>query len=115
MVNASLVFFRVFSGLLFLSVGLYVAYGSVISYCKYDDNREALPGILGNKGKRHLFQGNKGQLLGGSGIQKQYWGTGNTRTVSIFREQGIKPIYFRGTREQVPTFWEGLNRVGAYF
>ena len=48
-------------------------------------------------------QGNNGQFLRGTGEQRQYWGTGNIENkFSIFGEQGNKPIYFRGTREQVP-------------
>ena len=67
---------------------------------------EALPGVLGNRGTRAFIsgeQGNKGQLLRGTGEPRQYWGTGNIENkFSIFGEQGNKPIYFRGTREQVP-------------
>ena len=48
-------------------------------------------------------QGNKGQILRGTGEQRQYWGTGNIESnFLIFGEQGNKPIYFRGTREQAP-------------
>ena len=74
---------------------------------------EALPGVLGNREKRAFISGehgNKGQILRGTGEQIQYWGTGNTRK-QIFEEQGKKPIYFRGTREQVsppgraPSVW----------
>ena len=44
--------------------------------------------------------GNKGQILRGTGEQRQYWGTGNKENkFSILGEQGNKPIYFRGTRE----------------
>ena len=52
-------------------------------------------------------QGNKGQILRGTGEQRQYWGTWNIENIfSIFGEQGNKPIYFRGTREQVlPLGW----------
>ena len=76
---------------------------------------EALPGVLGNRGSRAFISGekeNKCQILRGSGEQRQYWGTGNTENnFSIFGEQGNKPIYFRGTREQVAP-WEGLGSVG---
>ena len=65
-----------------------------------------IPGVLGNRGTRAFIsgeQGNKGQILRGTGAQRQYWGTGNTEhKFSIFGEQGNKPIYFRGTREQAP-------------
>ena len=43
---------------------------------------EALPGVLENRGKRVFIsgeQGNKGQILRGTGEQRQYWGTGNIR------------------------------------
>ena len=54
-------------------------------------------------------QGNKGQILRGTGEQIQYWGTGNIRKqIFVLGEQGNKPIYFIGTREQVPPSWEGL-------
>ena len=72
---------------------------------------EALPGVLGNRGTRSFIsgeQGNKGQILRGTGEQRQYLGKGNKENkFSIFGEQGNNPIYFRGTREQVPP-WEGL-------
>ena len=72
---------------------------------------EALPGVLGNRGTRAFISGeqeNKGQILRGTGEQRQYWGKGNIENkFSIFGEQGNKPIFFRGTREQVPP-WEGL-------
>ena len=72
---------------------------------------EALPGVLGEKG--HLFQGNKGTFFRGNGEREQrhYWGTGNIRKqFSIFGQQGNKPIYFEGAREQVHPhpLWEGL-------
>ena len=65
---------------------------------------EALPGVLGNRGKGHLFQGNKGQILRGTEEQKKIFGNREHKKFffSIFWEQGNKPIYFRGTREQVP-------------
>ena len=67
---------------------------------------EALLGVLGNRGNRAIIsgeQGNKGQILRGTGEQRQYWGTGNIRKqIFDFWGTGNKPIYFRGTREQVP-------------
>ena len=72
---------------------------------------EALPGVLGNRGKGYLFEGNKGQILRGTGEQRQYWGTGNIiKQIFDFGEQEKKPIYFRGTREQVPP-----GRVKVYY
>ena len=69
---------------------------------------EDLPGVLENRGKRVFIsgeQGNKGQILRGTGEQRQYWGTGNIRKqiFLILGKLGNKPIYFRGTREQVPS------------
>ena len=45
---------------------------------------EALPEVLGNRGKRAFILGeqeNKGQILRGTGLgeQRQYWGAGNIR------------------------------------
>ena len=69
-------------------------------------NYEALPGVLGNTGSMAFIsgeQGNQGQILRETGEQTQYWGTGNIRKhIFDFWGQGNKPIYFRGTREQVP-------------
>ena len=64
-----------------------------------DVKYEALPWVLGTGEKGHLFQGNKDQHFGGNM---------ETKTVLVtigknsFREQGNKPIYIRGIREQVP-------------
>ena len=67
---------------------------------------EALPGVLGKRGTRAFIsgeQGNKGQILRGTGEQRQYWGIGSIRKqISNFGEQENKPIYFKKTREQVP-------------
>ena len=67
---------------------------------------EALPGVLGNRGTMAFIsgeQGNRCQILRGTGEQRQFWGTGNIENkFSIFGEQGNKPIYFRGTREGTP-------------
>ena len=64
---------------------------------------ESLPGVLGNRGNDIYSRGtgNKGQILSVTGykgnigehgtLEKQFW---------ILGEQGNKPIYFRGTREQ---------------
>ena len=71
-------------------------------------------GFWGTGGQGHSFQGNKGQILRGTGEQRQYWGTGNIENkFSIFGDQGSKPINFRGAREQVPP-WEGLHNGFAF-
>ena len=57
-----------------------------------------LPGVLGNMGKRAFIsgeQGNKGQILRGTGIQIQYWETRNIRK---------QIIDFWGTGEQANLF-----------
>ena len=69
--------------------------------------KEALPGVLGNRGKRVFIsgeQGNKGQILRGTGEQRQYWGTGNKKQQQIFDFWGAgeQANLFQGTREQVP-------------
>ena len=69
-------------------------------------NSEALPGVLGNRGKRVFIsgeQGNKGQILRGTGEQRQHWGTGNIR----------KQIFdFGGTGEQANLF-QGNKGTGT--
>ena len=40
-----------------------------------------------NKGKWHLFQGNRGRKAKFGGEQRQYWGTGNIRNPNL-RERG---------------------------
>ena len=55
-----------------------------------------------NRGTKAKFWGEQGNK---DNIGKQ--GTYENK-FSIFGEQGNKPIYFRGTREQVPP-WEGLD------
>ena len=62
---------------------------------------EAFTGDLVNKGKWHLFQGNRGRNAKFWREQRQYWGTGNIRKQNL-REQRNKPIYFRGTTKHVP-------------
>ena len=60
------------------------------------------PRSFGEQGKGHLFQGSKGQMLKGTGEQRQYLVTGNIKIkFSILGELGNKPIYFRGTGKQV--------------
>ena len=67
------------------------------------DTFEALQGFLGNRGKGYLFQGNKGQILRGTGEQRQYWGTWNIR----------KQIFdFQGTGEQANLF-QGNKGTGT--
>ena len=64
----------------------------------YVNINEALPGVLGNGKKGHLFQGNKGLKIKGTGEQRQFWGTGNIGNQDLnFEEQGNKVIHFRGT------------------
>ena len=67
---------------------------------------EALPEVLGNRGERVFIsgeQGNKGQILRGTGEQRQYWGTGNIR----------KQIFdFWGTGEQANLF-QGNKGTGT--
>ena len=57
---------------------------------------------FGERGKGHLFQGNKGQIVRGKGEQRQYWGTGNIRklaTCNLFQGNSYTP-------------WEGLIKTG---
>ena len=60
--------------------------------------KEALPRVLGNMGKRVFIsgeQGIKGQILRGTGEQREYWGTENIK----------KQIFdFGGTGEQANLF-----------
>ena len=76
--------------------------------------KEALPGVLRNRGKGVFIsgeQGNNGQILGNRGAKKTILGNReHKKNKSIFGEQGNKPIYFRETREQVPP-WEGLTKA----
>ena len=53
---------------------------------------EALPGVLGNRGKRGTFI---------SGEQRpDFEENKGTKTILGLEEQGNKPIYFRGTRKR---------------
>ena len=64
------------------------------------------PGFLGNRGTRAFIsgeQGNKGQILRGTGEQRQYWGTGNI-------ENQIFDIW--GTGEQANLF-QGNKGTGT--
>ena len=69
---------------------------------------EALPGVLGNRGTSQFIsgeQGNNGQILRGTGEQRQYWGTGNIR----------KQIFdFWGTGEQANLFQGNLLSIAIY-
>ena len=71
---------------------------------------EALPGVLGNRGKRYLFQGNKGQILRGTWEQRQYWGAGNIRKhIFDFWGTGEQANLFQGNKGTgTPPPWEGL-------
>ena len=47
-------------------------------------------------------QGNKDQILRGTGEQEQYWGTGNIRKqIFDFWGTGERPVYFMGRREEL--------------
>ena len=60
-------------------------------------------GFWGTGEKGYLFQGNKGQILRGTGEPRQYWGTGNIR----------KQIFdFGGTGEQANLF-QGNKGIGT--
>ena len=66
---------------------------------------EALPGVLGNRGERAFISrehGNKGKLLRGTGEQRNKDNMGEHKHIFDLGEQGNEPIYFSGTREQVP-------------
>ena len=66
---------------------------------------EALPGVLGNRGTRAFIsgeQGNKGQILRGTGKQGQYWGKGNIENI----------FDFWGTEEQANLF-QGNKGTGT--
>ena len=83
-------------------------------------NQDKANTLFGNRGKRVFIlgeQGNKGQILRGTGEQRQYWGTENIKKqIFDFWGTGNKPIYFRGTREQIPPppTWEGLTIGKVY-
>ena len=81
----------------------YYFFISVPQKSKHIINR-ALQGVLGSRGKGVFIsgeQGNKGQILRGTGEQRQYLGTGN------IREQFFD---FRGTGEQANLFKENKGR-----
>ena len=65
-------------------------------------NNEAFPGVLGNRGKRVFIsgeQGYKGQILSGTGEQRQYWGTGNIRKqIFNFWVTGKQANLFQGNK-----------------
>ena len=75
---------------------------------------EALPGVLGNRVTRAFIsaeQGNKCQILRGTGEQRQYWRTGNRRKqIFDFRGTGEKANLFQGNKGTgtPPPPWEGL-------
>ena len=70
-------------------------------------------GVRGTGVKWHLFQGNSGikAFFRKTGEQRQYWVTKQKNNNLIFAKQGNKPIYFRGTREQV----QSLPGRASYF
>ena len=63
---------------------------------------EALPGVLGNRGKRVFVsweQGNKCQILRGTGEQRQYWGIRNIRKqIFDFLGTGEHANLFQGNK-----------------
>ena len=58
---------------------------------------EAFAGVLMNRGKWHLFQGNRGRKAKFLRGTETILGTGNIRKQNL-REQRNTPIFFRGTR-----------------
>ena len=76
---------------------------------------EALPGVSGNSEKRVFIsgeQGNKGQILKGTGEQGQYWGTGNIRK-QIFDFWGTWGTSQFISGEQVPPLPPGGPRCSV--
>ena len=73
---------------------------------------EGLSGVLGNRGKRVFIsgeQGIKGQILRGTGEQRQYWGTGNIRKqIFDFWGTGEQANLFQGNKGTGTPPWEGL-------
>ena len=74
---------------------------------------EALPGVLGNRGTRAFIsgeQGNKGQILRGTGEQRQYLGTGNIRKqIFDFWGTGGQANLFQGNKGTGTPPLEGLT------
>ena len=71
-------------------------------------------GFWGTGEKGYLFQGNKGQILRGTGEQRQYWGTGNIRKqIFNFVGTGEQANLFHGNKG-TGTPWEGLYNVADY-
>ena len=64
-------------------------------------------GFWGTGEQGHLFQGNGGTNANFEGNRGAKTKLGNRKTNFDFGEQGNKPIYFRGTREQA------FKEVGA--
>ena len=72
----------------------------------YPHINEALLGVLGNRGIRAFIsgeQGNKGQILRGTGEQRQYWGTGSIR----------KPIFDFGGTGELANLFQGNKGTGT--
>ena len=70
-----------------VKVLLNTAYVRVLHHMLLISINEALPGVLGNRGTRAFVsgeQGNKGQILRGTGEQRQYWGTGIIENKFLF-------------------------------
>ena len=91
--------------LIYIEFTIFLGGGSFYCVCEHQSfgrNLEALPGVLGNRGKRVFIsgeQGNKGQILRGTGEQRQYWGTGNIRKqIFDFWGTGEQANLFQGNR-----------------
>ena len=60
------------------------------------------PRVLGNRGNGAFIsgeQGNKGQILRGTGEQRQYWGTGNiSKQIFDFWGTGEQANLFQGNK-----------------
>ena len=56
-------------------------------------------GFWGTGEQGHFFQGNKGQILRGTGEQRQYWGTGNiSKQLFDFWGTGEQANLFQGNK-----------------
>ena len=78
---------------------------------KYFNAKKKRPsqGFWGTGETGHLFQGNKGQIMRGTGKQRQYRGTGNIRKqIFDFWGTGERANLFQGNKE-TGTPWEGLK------
>ena len=74
---------------------------------------EALPGVLGNRGKRAFISGEqRPNFEGNRGTKKKYLGTGNIRKqIFDFLGTGEQANLFQGNRYPPPPPWEGLSDI----